>query len=52
LAGGVSFYVSKTFIARGAPKIGDYFVIYEDGYQSWSPKAAFESGYTKVGSAQ
>lgn len=24
-----------------------YFVIYEDGYTSWSPTAAFESGYTK-----
>lgn len=24
-----------------------YFVVYEDGYQSWSPTRAFESGYTR-----
>lgn len=28
------------------PKEGGYFVIYEDGYESWSPAAAFELGYT------
>lgn len=25
-----------------------YFVVYEDGYQSWSPSAAFENGYTEI----
>ena len=25
-----------------------YRVVYEDGYESWSPKHAFEKGYTKV----
>lgn len=25
-----------------------YYVVYEDGYKSWSPSAAFESGYTRV----
>lgn len=25
-----------------------YFVVYEDGYKSWSPSAAFESGYTRI----
>jgi hypothetical protein len=28
--------------------LGDYAVIYEDGYKSVSPKAAFEDGYTLV----
>lgn len=28
--------------------VGDYAVIYEDGYRSVSPKAAFESGYTAI----
>ena len=25
-----------------------YYVLYEDGYQSWSPTKAFEEGYTKM----
>ncbi len=28
--------------------IGGYFVQYEDGYTSWSPAEAFESGYTEI----
>jgi hypothetical protein len=38
---------SKVF-ARGRPEPGDYFVVYDDGYQSWSPKAIFEAGYTRL----
>ena len=34
--------------ARYTPVPGDYFVQYEDGYQSISPKAAFEAGYTRI----
>lgn len=34
--------------ARGRPNLGDYIVIYDDGYKSWSPAAAFEAGYTRV----
>lgn len=35
--------------ARGAPTHGqDYIVVYEDGYVSWSPKAAFEEGYSSI----
>jgi hypothetical protein len=33
---------------RGVPMIGDYAVIYEDGYKSWSPKKAFEDGYARL----
>jgi hypothetical protein len=33
---------------RGAPKVGDYYVRYEDGYQSWSPAKAFEEGYSRL----
>jgi hypothetical protein len=25
-----------------------YFVVYSDGYQSWSPTKAFEEGYTRL----
>lgn len=34
--------------ARGIPDIGDFIVIYEDGYKSWSPAKAFEDGYARV----
>lgn len=25
-----------------------YYVVYADGYQSWSPTKAFEEGYTRI----
>lgn len=31
--------------ARYMPVPGDYYVVYEDGYASISPKQAFEAGY-------
>lgn len=34
--------------ARSKASPGDYFVVYADGYSSWSPAKAFEDGYTKV----
>ena len=40
--------VPSDYFARGVPGIGDYFVRYEDGYMSWSPKQAFEDGYALV----
>jgi hypothetical protein len=40
--------VPTNFFARGAPVPGDYVVIYDDGYKSWSPVKAFEEGYTKL----
>lgn len=32
--------------ARYTPAIGDFYVVYADGYAAISPKAAFEEGYT------
>lgn len=41
--------VPEAIFTRGRPVEGqDYIVVYEDGYASWSPKAAFEDGYTAV----
>ena len=41
--------VPGNFFSRGYPKRGDYLVRYQpDGYLSWSPRAAFEAGYTEV----
>lgn len=34
---------------KGDEKDLGYFVIYDDGYESWSPSKAFEDGYTKIG---
>lgn len=35
--------------ARGRQDLtGGYYVVYDDGYASWSPAAAFEAGYTRV----
>jgi hypothetical protein len=34
--------------ARGMPHVGDYIVIYDDGYKSWSPAKAFEDGYDRI----
>jgi hypothetical protein len=36
------------FFARKTPALGDYYVVYDDGYASWSPASAFEDGYTKI----
>ena len=39
--------VEPGFFARGVPSKGDYVVRYlPDGYISWSPKSAFEDGYS------
>jgi hypothetical protein len=40
--------VPHAFVRKHDPKAGGYFVVYEDGYTSWSPADAFESGYTRI----
>jgi hypothetical protein len=32
--------------AKHKPQVGGYYVVYEDGYTSFSPAKAFEDGYT------
>ncbi len=41
--------VSPKYIEKHNPQPGGYFVVYQDGYQSFSPAEAFESGYTRIG---
>lgn len=36
------------YFRKHQPQAGGYYVVYEDGYCSYSPAAAFESGYTRV----
>lgn len=38
--------VDDEWVAKHKPEPDGYFVVYEDGYKSWSPKEAFEDGYT------
>lgn len=46
--------VSKEFVAKHDPQAPGYFVVYpeSDGYESWSPVAAFEKGYALKDEAQ
>ena len=38
--------VDSQFMLKHNPVAGGYFVVYEDGYRSFSPAKAFEEGYT------
>ncbi len=40
--------VSSEYVKKHAPTVGGYYVIYEDGYESYSPAEAFESGYLLI----
>ena len=44
-AGFPAFQVEAKTFARYVPQPGDYFVVYDDGYESVSPRKAFEEGY-------
>lgn len=41
--------VEASVFSRKVATPGDYLVIYDDGYISWSPAKAFEDGYTAIG---
>jgi len=40
--------VSKAYLDKHQPQAGGYYVIYDDGYESYSPAGPFESGYTRI----
>ena len=42
-----SLRVGIEYMAKHKPVAGGYYVLYEDGYKSFSPAKAFEEGYTK-----
>lgn len=42
------FEVSGDYMRKHEPKVGGYYVVYDDGYKSWSPAQAFEEGYTRL----
>ena len=40
--------VPKAYIEKHKPEVGGYYVVYKDGYKSFSPEKAFEEGYIKI----
>ena len=46
--GYASFEVDTTFMSRHRPEAGGYYVLYQDGYNSFLPAQTFESGYTRL----
>lgn len=36
------------FVAKHNPQEGGYYIVYPDGYKSFSPAEPFESGYTAI----
>ena len=45
------FTVSTAFVQKHNPQVGGYYVVYKDGYKSFSPAEAFEDGYTALNKA-
>lgn len=43
-----SFIVDADFVAKHKPQSGGYYVVYADGYKSFSPAQAFEEGYSLI----
>lgn len=40
--------VTREYAEKFRPQVGGYYVVYEDGYKSYSPAKAFEEGYTLI----
>lgn len=46
---GTTFAPKKFNLHRKpTPQVGGYYVVYEDGYESFSPAKAFEEGYALI----
>lgn len=48
LEDGDDVVIGAKFMKKHKPEIGNYLVIYDDGYKSISPAEAFEAGYTII----
>jgi hypothetical protein len=40
--------VTTDYLAKHRPETGGYYVVYDDGYLSYSPAEPFEKGYTLI----
>lgn len=46
--GYAEFRVDAAYVRKHDPQPGGYYVVYADGYKSFSPAQAFESGYVRL----
>lgn len=46
--GFLPFHVSMEYMDKHCPEVGGYYVLYQDGYESFSPSDVFEEGYTRI----
>lgn len=42
------FRVDLEYLKKHNPEVGGYYVVYKDGYKSYSPAKAFEEGYELI----
>lgn len=42
------FAIDAAYVQKHSPQPGGYYVVYKDGYRSFSPAEAFEDGYILV----
>ena len=47
-AGFAPFRVDGNYVRNHNPQAGGYYVVYEDGYKSFSPGEPFEKGYARM----
>ena len=47
-AGYAEFTVDAAYLRKHNPQAGGYYVVYKDGYKSFSPADAFEDGYARI----
>jgi hypothetical protein len=40
--------IDSAYVQKHRPEAGGYYVVYADGYKSFSPAQAFEEGYTAI----
>jgi hypothetical protein len=43
-----AFWLDPAYISKHSPQPGGYYVVYQDGYISFSPAKAFEEGYARL----
>lgn len=43
-----AFVVDAEYVRKHDPQPGGYYVVYDDGYRSFSPAAPFEQGYCRI----
>jgi len=48
-SGYAPFRIDQEYLQKHNPHVGGYYVVYADGYKSYSPAQAFEAGYTLIG---